>query len=543
MKRVLLTLFSLFLLTALAVPSPAAEEDVSSYLKQGQGALTHQNFKEALKAFEKVLKLQPENPEGLMGMGISYLGLKEYQKSETVFMELLPKVEKPWQAEIYSYLGDINLQQNKHKEAIQNYDKVLEISPNHQRALFNRGYVYFYLKEDVKAFNDLNALLLLTPYDRAYYLRGELYRAKGEMENAEKDFSSAIELNPYLLEPYFQLVILWDEKRQYDREAQLLEQAIRNLGDRPELHFYLGRAYALLFLQMTQSYESAQRAFRTAPSLKKAYDDADISVSGEDLPSLALFHYEKSKAFVGYQKEIALSSAMLLQDLGRYKEAEKIYREGLDKEPKEKAWYMGLARNYTLQNKMTEAAKLYEKLLELQPDAMIMDSLAAIYYYGGEYKKSLEYSQKAIELNPKISNFYYNIAFTYKKLKMEKEAKANFDKVMELEPKSALAKIGQAEEAVKKGQWKRAESLASEAQMLDPSLADAFYYKGLALMGQRRYLAAQLQMEEAIRIESRDPEYYYRLGMIFINQDKRNSAERAFTEAALLNPVFFKTLE
>ncbi len=520
-----------------------AQEPVSTYIEQGQAALNEQNYQEAVLSFEKALALQPNQPDALLGAGLGYLGLKEYEKSAAFFKKLLPLAEKPWQrAEIYTYLGDISLHLNQLKEGQAYYDAALEINPAQARALYNRGYIYFLQKDQERAFKDLNQLLAITPFDRAYYLRGEIYRMKGDAGNAEKDYSAAIDLNPLMVEAYYQLMVLWDDKRQYEKEVGLLEEAARHI-DNPEIHYYLARAYSLLYLQMEQNNDFATRAFRTDPRLLKAYDNAAYTVAEKDIPVLALDHYQKAQEYEGHGKDIALARTMLLQDLERYDEAEKLYLEWSQKEPREKEWLMGLARNYTLQNQPDKALKTYEQVLSIQPDdAVVMDSLAALYYYGGQYAKSLEYSRKALKINPKNANFYYNIGFTYQKIKQEKESEASFNKVLELEQDSAIVKLVQAQKALKAKEWKKAEELSAQAQVQDPQLADAYYYRGLALYGQGRFVAAQLQMEESIRIENRDPEYFYQLGRILIAQDKQKAGEKAFAQAALLNPDFFKTV-
>ncbi len=542
-KKHLLVLLFCFAFLSVSVQA-FAEESVSTYIEKGQAALNEQNFKEAILSFDKALALQPDQPDALLGEGLSYLGLKEYEKSSVFFKKLLPMAEKPWQrAEVYTYLGDISLHLNQLKEGLEYYNAALEINPTQSRALYNRGYIYFLQKEQGKAFKDLNQLLAITPFDRAYYLRGELYRMKGDPGNAEKDYIAAIDLNPFMVEAYYQLMVLWDDQRQYDKEVSLLEEAVLHI-DNPELHFYLARAYSLLYFQMEQNNDLAMRTFRTDPHLLKAYDNAIFTVAQNDIPSVALDHYQKAQGYQGHEKEIAAAMGILLQDLERYDEAENLYLEWIKKEPREREWYMGLARNYTLRNQTEKALKTYEQVLSIQPDdAVVMDSLAALYYYGGQYDKSLEYSKKAIRIKPKMANFYYNIGFTYQKMKQGKESDASFNKVLELEPDTSIAKLVQAQKALNAGQWKKAEDLSTRARDQDPELADAFYYRGLALYGQGRYLAAQLQMEEAIRIEPRDPEYFYQLGRILIAQDKQKAGEEAFAQAALLNPAFFKTVD
>ncbi|MGB3637601.1 MAG: tetratricopeptide repeat protein [Rivularia sp. (in: cyanobacteria)] len=54
-----------------------------NYLKQGFDLFQKKNYPEAIKAFNELIKIQPNNQYGYFGRGISYFQLKQYQQAKT----------------------------------------------------------------------------------------------------------------------------------------------------------------------------------------------------------------------------------------------------------------------------------------------------------------------------------------------------------------------------------------------------------------------------------------------------------------------------
>lgn len=64
----------------------------------------------------------------------------------------------------------------EYENAIQDFNKVIEIYPEHEWAYNNRGLFYLALKEYDKAIQDFNKVLTLNPeHSEAYEKRSEAY--------------------------------------------------------------------------------------------------------------------------------------------------------------------------------------------------------------------------------------------------------------------------------------------------------------------------------------------------------------------------------
>ncbi|MDO4177863.1 MAG: tetratricopeptide repeat protein [Phascolarctobacterium sp.] len=82
-------------------------------------------------------------------------------------------------------------------EAIENYNKALELDANYAPSYYNRGVCLTTLGESEKALADFNkAIELNEKYVSAYNSRGEYYLAKGDKEKALADFNKALTYAP-----------------------------------------------------------------------------------------------------------------------------------------------------------------------------------------------------------------------------------------------------------------------------------------------------------------------------------------------------------
>jgi len=126
-------------------------------------------------------------------------------------------------------------------------------------------------------------------------------------------------------------------------------------------------------------------------------------------------------------------------------------------------------------------------------------------FYSGNYQKSLEYYEKAIELKPDLAEAWYNKGAALGNLGRHGEALKAFDKAIELKPDYAeawdnkgvaLSKLGRQEEG--------ALAAHEKAIALKPDDAEAWTNKGAALANLGRYDEALKACDKAIELK---PDY------------------------------------
>ena len=129
----------------------------------------------------------------------------------------------------------VKRQREFEKEEQEEYDKAIELNPNHADAYYKRGDVYDEMGEYGKAIADYNKAIELDPnHALAYYNRGCAYGEIGEYEKAIADYNKAIELNPNDADAYYNRGLAYHGKGEVPKAVSDLEKCI-GLSTDPEL--------------------------------------------------------------------------------------------------------------------------------------------------------------------------------------------------------------------------------------------------------------------------------------------------------------------
>jgi len=106
---------------------------------------------------------------------------------------------------------------------------------------------------------------------------------------------------------------------------------------------------------------------------------------------------------------------MVYRRQNRLIEAENIYLRSIEINDKNKVPLQNLAVVYRLQNRMNEALQLYQKMIQLdKDDPEGYYGIGELFFIAGDYKNSMLFFDKAIELYIKINSPYVYDAFYYK---------------------------------------------------------------------------------------------------------------------------------
>ena len=163
---------------------------------------------------------------------------------------------------------------------------------------------------------------------------GVLHMRVGQLEEAEREYQTALRFDPLFLPARFNLVNLYNQQGRNDEAEALLREGIERASDEGELHYSLG-----LLLAEEQRLEEA------ATSLGRA---ADL------IPTRARVRYNYGLA---------------LQQLGRIAEAEQALVAASQTEPRDPDILVAIARLLMDQEEWDRAREYGRALLELNPAA------------------------------------------------------------------------------------------------------------------------------------------------------------------------------
>ena len=165
-------------------------KEVESILDQEDGDLLY-----ALSLIEPVIKNTNELEANLLKARI-YNGLKEYEKSETEFLNLIPL--DSLNPEVYARYASLLSNKEEFKKSIEYFSKAIAIDSTEADFYYKRTTPYEALELYDKAEADYLKAIELDPDEEDHYINlGILYRDNlNEPEKAIAEYLKALEINP-----------------------------------------------------------------------------------------------------------------------------------------------------------------------------------------------------------------------------------------------------------------------------------------------------------------------------------------------------------
>ncbi|MFC1888549.1 tetratricopeptide repeat protein [Thermodesulfobacteriota bacterium] len=169
------------------------------WYKRGKNA---RDDDEKIKAYTKVIALDPKNAYAYFYRGLAYGELGNYQqviKDYDKAIALDPK--DSW---AYYNRGLAYMLMGNYQQAIKDYDKAIALDPKDSWAYNNRGWAYVKLGNNQQAIKDSDKAIELDPKNAsAYNTRGVAYENMSNYQQAIKDYNKAIALDPKLDDTYY----------------------------------------------------------------------------------------------------------------------------------------------------------------------------------------------------------------------------------------------------------------------------------------------------------------------------------------------------
>lgn len=162
------------------------------------------------------------------------------------------------------------------------------------------------------------------------------------------------------------------------------------------------------------------------------------------------------------------------------------------KEQEEQNKKVGQLNQLLQQNKQLVDAKQYDQAIAVMEQAVTLDqthdvlyaNLADDYTQAKQYDKAADAYQKAIALKPTDAGYLINLGTVLSKEGKVDEANAQFAKAATLDPTQAkMAMYNTGVVLLNQGNMDGAAAAFDKLLAIDPNNADAWYYKGICLLG------------------------------------------------------------
>ena len=147
----------------------------------------------ALQEIQQALKLEPRDPDALLGEATVFASMGQEDKAETTYKKAAALRPQRWDG--YYELGVFYYQQRRYTDAAAEFERVLEITPDNALAHATLGGMMQLLRKDVEAEKHLKQSIELQPSYAAYTNLGSLYYRERRWAESVAMTRKALEIN------------------------------------------------------------------------------------------------------------------------------------------------------------------------------------------------------------------------------------------------------------------------------------------------------------------------------------------------------------
>jgi len=215
----------------------------------------------------------------LVGCGVLARNQLQYwQNGGTLFHHAVATTKNNYIA--YNNLGYYLFKHDKLDEAIDDYQKALQIKPDFETALENLGVALIRDKQYDGAITCYRSLLRLNPSDAAAYSNlGYAFTVTGRFDEAIDSYRKAVQIKPGLVDALVNLGGALAVKGQFEEAAVQYRKALQLSPQDAQIHFELGN-----MLKNLGKKQEAMDEFSEALNINPEYQEAQQALQEFDAP-------------------------------------------------------------------------------------------------------------------------------------------------------------------------------------------------------------------------------------------------------------------
>ncbi len=175
--------------------------DENLYLIRGASKSKINQYKEAILDYNKAIELKPRNARAYVERGMARVGANDKDSAMMDFNMAL-SIDSMNTFGMFQK-GLLEMDQEHYKQALMDLNRVIQLAPYSASAYFNRGILKSKTKDYYGALNDYARVLSISPdHVLTYYNRAGLEFEKGNLPDALNDYDKVIALYPDFIEAY-----------------------------------------------------------------------------------------------------------------------------------------------------------------------------------------------------------------------------------------------------------------------------------------------------------------------------------------------------
>lgn len=457
MKNLVFLFLAFFVpLASLWAKSEAKLPDTYAFTR-GVEAYQEGKNQDALDWFDKEISEHPDNGYAYIYISALRYGNDEYGKALSAInqaLKKLPKKDKEYTAVAYGNRAGIYLTMEDTISALRDYDTAIKLEPQNKKHYDRRAQVYFEQHKYDLADADYQQMISLDPGDVMGYMGiGRNAKEQGHYDDALQRFNHVIKMEPDYDSGYSFRAECYIAQKKYSEAIDDIIKALSISGDR--------KAYYLLVTMDKDALPLIKAKFQVQAN-KNPNEAEWLYYLGQvyeqnNRPKEAITYYEQAHgrdANAAFLERIA----NCYFDLGEYDAALENIDRAIFMDNNDYDFVLLKGNIYNEMGKYPEAIAELDKYIEKYPDSFFG------YYRRGWFKDEANDIDGAIEdytmsitLEPRYAYAYCGRGKFYDKQGKKELAKADFEKVIELDtvpdPGSSCAHyaffyLGQKEKAI-----------------------------------------------------------------------------------------------
>jgi len=304
-------------------------------------------------------------------MGYNNLGNALLQKGKVD--EALEQFQKaleinPYYVDARSNLGAALFQKGQLDDAVAQYKKTLEINPNYAQANYNLGLVLFQKGQLDDAIAHYQKAVKINPYHpEAHNNFGNALLQKGQVDEAVDQFQKALEINPDYVDAHSNLGAALFQKGQLDDAVAQYKKALDIDPDYVNAHYNLGNA-----LFQKGQLDAAIAQFRRTVEINPNYVDARYNLGNalfqKGRPDEAIDQFQKALGINPNYLDARSNLGVVLFQKGQLDEAVAQFQKAVEISPNSFKIRYNLGSAFFEKGQLDEAITQFQEVLRLKPD-------------------------------------------------------------------------------------------------------------------------------------------------------------------------------
>ncbi|KAL7632829.1 UNVERIFIED_CONTAM: hypothetical protein RMT77_016826 [Armadillidium vulgare] len=338
----------------------------------------------------------------------------------------------------------------------------------------------------------------------AYSNLGNVYKERGQLQEALENYRHAVRLKPDFIDGYINLAAALVAANDMEQAVQAYVSALQYNPDLYCVRSDLGNLLKALG-RLDEAKACYLKAIETRPDFAVAWSNLGCVFNAQGEIWLAIHHFEKAVAL----------------------------------DPNFLDAYINLGNVLKEARIFDRAVAAYLRALNLSPNhAVVHGNLACVYYEQGLIDLAIDTYRRAIELQPNFPDAYCNLANALKEKGQVNEAEECYNTALRLCPTHADSLNNLANIKREQGFTEEATKLYLKALEVFPEFAAAHSNLASILQQQGKLNEALMHYKEAIRIQPTFADAYSNMGNTLKEMQDIQGALQCYTRAIQINPAF-----